>query len=274
MPPQLLISVRNANEAVVAVQHGADIVDIKDPTKGSLGRADKAVAAEIVAAVRSHTNQSRIPVTMALGDLGDDSEMQFEIPEGIDAVKLGLAGCDGSSTWKTDWAALKATSDNRTTGPPDWIAVIYADSRLAHSPSALEIVSTGAALGCRGVLLDTFTKQGATVWDFVDEPALHELASAAHDHNMFFALAGRLCINDLPRISGLPIDVVAVRSAVCVGDQRLSSVASQQVIDFRAALIEATCHHTQSDAQQKRNGQPATLPVASHMLSDTVRGQG
>ena len=37
--PRLLVSVRNAEEALMAVRGGADIIDVKEPSKGSLGRA-------------------------------------------------------------------------------------------------------------------------------------------------------------------------------------------------------------------------------------------
>ena len=36
--PQLLVSVRNATEAAAAVLGGADILDVKEPANGPLGR--------------------------------------------------------------------------------------------------------------------------------------------------------------------------------------------------------------------------------------------
>ncbi|MFM7835691.1 MAG: (5-formylfuran-3-yl)methyl phosphate synthase, partial [Planctomycetaceae bacterium] len=38
MTVRLLVSVRSADEAVVAATGGADIIDIKEPRHGSLGR--------------------------------------------------------------------------------------------------------------------------------------------------------------------------------------------------------------------------------------------
>ena len=35
--PQLVISVRDVNEALMAQRAGADVIDIKEPTRGSLG---------------------------------------------------------------------------------------------------------------------------------------------------------------------------------------------------------------------------------------------
>ena len=41
--PQLLVSVRSAGEAVDALAGGCQILDVKDPSRGSLGRADDSV---------------------------------------------------------------------------------------------------------------------------------------------------------------------------------------------------------------------------------------
>ena len=63
-PQGLLVSVRDADEAELAVTAGAAIIDVKEPTHGSLGRADVAVAAAVIAQVAG-----RAPVTLAGGEL-------------------------------------------------------------------------------------------------------------------------------------------------------------------------------------------------------------
>ncbi|MES1213307.1 MAG: (5-formylfuran-3-yl)methyl phosphate synthase, partial [Singulisphaera sp.] len=47
----LLVSVRDANEARDALLGGADLIDLKEPTRGSLGRVDSAMIGEVVAQV-------------------------------------------------------------------------------------------------------------------------------------------------------------------------------------------------------------------------------
>ena len=51
MTIQLLVSVRNAEEAVQAADSGADIIDVKEPEFGSLGFAGGATIREVVDAV-------------------------------------------------------------------------------------------------------------------------------------------------------------------------------------------------------------------------------
>ena len=45
---RLLVSVRSVEEAEAALAGGADLIDVKEPTRGSLGRADDAVIAAIL----------------------------------------------------------------------------------------------------------------------------------------------------------------------------------------------------------------------------------
>ena len=45
---RLLVSVRSAAEAEAALLGGADVIDVKEPDRGPLGRADDAVIAAVV----------------------------------------------------------------------------------------------------------------------------------------------------------------------------------------------------------------------------------
>src|SRR5437762_2077635 len=83
---ELLVSVRDVEEAEAALQGGAALIDIKEPSRGSLGRADDAVIRSIVAHVAM-----RRPVSAALGEWSDDKR---DLPDAeLTYVKWGLAGC-------------------------------------------------------------------------------------------------------------------------------------------------------------------------------------
>ncbi|MFM7109040.1 MAG: (5-formylfuran-3-yl)methyl phosphate synthase, partial [Planctomycetaceae bacterium] len=60
----LLVSVRDAAEAIEAVAGGAAIVDVKDPARGPLGGPSPAVAAAVAAVVAGRT-----PWPLACGEL-------------------------------------------------------------------------------------------------------------------------------------------------------------------------------------------------------------
>ena len=60
----LCVSVIDAGEARAAAAAGADIVDVKNPTEGSLG----APAPAVIAQVRAATPEE-LPVSVAIGDM-------------------------------------------------------------------------------------------------------------------------------------------------------------------------------------------------------------
>ena len=116
--PQLLVSVRSPIEAEAALMGGTALIDIKDPTRGALGRADDATVATVVAAVAG-----RRPVCAALGELQDFAAPP---PPGLALVKWGLSGLRGDPRWR---AKLEEAAAALTGAGP--VAVAYADHELA-----------------------------------------------------------------------------------------------------------------------------------------------
>jgi hypothetical protein len=78
--PRLLVSVRNAEEALMAARGGADIIDVKEPSKGSLGRASLENLLAIADALKQqqqHADRVKtepVPLSVALGEVQEWSE--------------------------------------------------------------------------------------------------------------------------------------------------------------------------------------------------------
>jgi uncharacterized protein (UPF0264 family) len=250
MSPLLLVSVRNANEAAIAVENEVDIVDIKDPSRGALGRADQAAVDFIVKAVEQHSGEHLPPVTMALGELQDMGEHVAAIPAGVSAVKLGLAGCRDRARWRPDWASIKSRLDARADCTPDWVAVIYADDQLAHAPAPQEVIAAAIDFGCRGVLVDTFSKSTGRLWDFVDPAQLTDWARLIHEMGMFLAVGGSIGPGDLQRLVQIPLDVVAIRGSVCVGGRREAALDGRRIREFRQ-LMDLAWHQEQPTSSRR-----------------------
>src|SRR5438128_2176152 len=86
----LLASVTGIDEAEVAVEGGADIVDLKDPSKGALGGLSVDVVRASVQALAG-----RRPVSAVTGDLPMEPDLVSAAARGIaqtgvDYVKVGL----------------------------------------------------------------------------------------------------------------------------------------------------------------------------------------
>jgi uncharacterized protein (UPF0264 family) len=225
----LLVSVRDAAEAAEAVEGGADIIDVKEPRQGSLGRAEPAAAVAVARVVAA-----RRPWTMACGELGGQSggEVGGEaeatgvaaISRHLDrvwsllaggalppaAVKIGLAGAAG-----TDWRRRLLTVFESLPFDSERVAVAYADWALARAPTPGEVIAAAAGLGCSTLLIDTFDKSSGGLFDCC-QPGLPAVwVAAARAAGLQVAVAGRISQDDIPAAWGLRPDVVALRSAVC-----------------------------------------------------------
>lgn len=221
---RLLVSVRSPEEAQKALAGGASVIDVKEPEQGPLGRA----SFETWRAVREVVPPD-VPLSVALGELPEWSEAARSAPPdafaGVAFRKLGLAR--SGVNWRRDWRAL------RESNPGPWIAVAYADWRLAKAPSADEVLDAAVeAPDIAGILLDTYTKTGPA-WHPDDWRSWVDRARAG---GLTVALAGGLTLEALPQLATLAPDIVAVRGAVCEDGDRGGGIDPRQVAQLAAAV--------------------------------------
>lgn len=240
--PRLLVSVRSAEEARLALRGGADFVDIKEPAAGSLGRSSPGVHVEVLGALRSEMDanpglQRSVVVTAALGEL-----MTSEAPEtytpvpGLVLYKLGLSGCARSDGWKEKldaWRVRVADSG------ADLAAVSYADHQVANAPDPREVLDYAIAGRFPFFLIDTFEKKGRSLTDFLSEGELGDLLRHAHGHDVLVALAGSLRLEDLRPLAALRTDVLAVRGAACERGQRELGIDARRIEEL-VSLLDGT----------------------------------
>ena len=119
---KLLVSVRSANEAEAALDGGADLIDVKEPHHGALGRTSVKVLREIAVAVAGRT-----PLSAALGELGEP--MDASVSTRSAPTTLPRSG----------WPAPAPTPSGENTGRPRRatsrrccaVGVCYADATHA-----------------------------------------------------------------------------------------------------------------------------------------------
>jgi (5-formylfuran-3-yl)methyl phosphate synthase len=227
----LLVSVRSPVEAQAAVAGGASIIDVKEPARGSLGRADSPVWQ----AVRTAVPRS-IPVSVALGEITEwISSDPPHIPEnawaGIDFCKLGLAVAPAD--WLKRWAQLRCKLQYQTTPFPEWVAVVYLDWQAARAPHPDAIIDAAAEMPeCRAVLFDTWRKQGGPRFD----PWLKTRVERVRDSGRLVALAGALDAAAIARLSSWRPDVFAIRGSACAQGDRLAAIDTDRVAQLVDAL--------------------------------------
>ncbi|MFH5805529.1 (5-formylfuran-3-yl)methyl phosphate synthase [Alienimonas sp. DA493] len=243
---QLLVSVRDAAEARAALAGGADVIDVKEPARGSLGRADEAVWDEVAALCAADGDSSRAAVSVALGEAAERPSLLETplIPAGVRWAKLGLAGLlppDAppvrNPQWVWDWLDARfqyeAIAAERRTF--QWVAVAYADHAACDAPAPEAVLAEAAPAGCVALLVDTFHKDGRGLFDHLSDERLTELGEQARRRGLTFALAGSLTIEDVPRALACGAEIVAVRGAACDGD-RTGRVSEAKVRALKDAV--------------------------------------
>jgi len=238
---QLLVSVRNATEALAALEGGADIIDVKEPRRGSLGMATPQTMQAVVDAVAG-----RCPVSVALGEFLENPPI-LQVPREVAFVKMGLAGLADAKGWGQPLSVKLAGAPRARP-----VAVIYADAEARGvSVPPIEDVIRWANDHAAGVLIDTIGKDGRGLFNTALGADLLANGVSAFRRRwtvqprLFIALAGSLFGEALDQAIGLAPEIVAVRGAACVGRERWGAIDGNRVRDI-ADLIAA--HNAQTAA--------------------------
>jgi (5-formylfuran-3-yl)methyl phosphate synthase len=203
----LLASVTGPDEALTALAHGADIIDLKDVSQDALAGLPLAEVRATVAAVAG-----RRPVSAVVGgDAVSADAMVAAVAmlgdSGIDYVKLPLGpGPDLPARLR----ALVPLARRL-----DLIGVMFADMGAGEA-----LIPLLAECGFAGVMLDTARKGSGRLLDHRDIAALSEFVAAGQAAGLMVGLAGSLEPPDIPRLLLLSPDLLGFRGALCAGRSR------------------------------------------------------
>lgn len=223
--PLLLVSVRNAQEAKLALAGGADIIDIKEPAHGPLGQADPAIWLAIEKVIAHQATLS-----IALGELVDHpspSAVLLELPRSAQFIKIGLQGMAADPQgWSNGLLAYRVAYPQAKL-----VAVAYWDAPSVNAPSPQAVLDWAIAHQAAAFLIDTADKQQPGLLASPhDQPRLQAMLAQAQSHHLPVALAGRLVDERLRMAIKLNPDIIGVRSAACHGHDR------QQIIDLAKVM--------------------------------------
>lgn len=204
---RLLVSVRDASEAIEALRGGAHIIDIKEPSAGSLGAATSRVWKEVLDVVPCH-----VPCSVALGELYQARELADHVAVRFRYVKIGLSRMAQVTEWVALWSDLA-----RRTGTADrWVAVVYADWQRAEAPSPEQVFRAAETHAARAVLWDTWQKD-QPICHWMNWHELKQWNDFAKSMGMTTAVAGSLTADMFHEAIAAGADILAVRGAACRG---------------------------------------------------------
>ena len=227
--PGLLVSVRSADEARIALAGGADVIDVKEPSRGSLGAASAVTVGEVVAAVGG-----RAPVSVACGEFLEGGDF-CGVVGGVSYAKVGLAGCATDADWPLRWRA----TISRWPAQVAPVAVAYADWRRAGAPTPEGVLAVAVETGCPALLVDTWDKSAGGLFDHWSPNDVASFCRHARSRNMPVVLAGSLQLAALEIAVRCGPNLVAVRGAACDGG-RNGAISPARVRAVRLALDQAT----------------------------------
>ena len=216
--PRILVSVRDAAEAEIAVRAGADLVDAKDPGRGALG----ALAVADVRAIAARVG-GRVATSAVAGEAGADAPVgavRAMAATGVDWVKVAVAHDAGDAVL----AGMAAAAPDRL------IAVLFAE---CGDPTGT--VARLARAGFGGAMIDTRGKDGLRLADHLPPRVLAAFAEVCRAHALLCGLAGSLRVSDVPLLARHGADYLGFRGGLCVGSDRRDALDPARVAAAVAA---------------------------------------
>lgn len=245
--PRLLVSVRDAAEALQAAAAGVDLIDAKEPADGALGAVPAATLRELVAALRAAGHAQPVSATVGDGPF-DEAELEARVRAtaacGVQWVKVGAGPDEARSVvalgrlqarLRAEQAAAEAAGRPRPL--PAWrglVPVLLADA-------GLDSCRLNAALrgGFPAVMLDTADKRGGSLLARRPAAELQAFVQAVQAGGAWAGLAGSLRLDELPALRGFGTDLLGFRGAAC-GGERSGRLDAGRLAALRAALRPAT----------------------------------
>lgn len=221
---RLLASVTNVEEALIALDGGADIIDLKNPSQGALGALSLDVIRAIVKVI-----DCRKPISATIGDLPMQPESMVEAVRatagtGVDIVKIGLFGHERHEE------CIRAIQPLAAQGIRI-VAVLFADDQPDFG-----LVPKLAHAGIHGVMLDTATKNGKRLRDHMNDEQLNSFVEQGHVRNLLVGLAGSLAISDVEALMQFDADYLGFRGALCHESERKAALDPERLSCLKDVL--------------------------------------
>lgn len=220
----LLASVTSVEEAIIALQGGVDIIDLKNPLSGALGALPHHTISAIVSAINSQT-----VISATVGDLQPNKD---DIPTAVqrmadcqvDIIKIGFF-----AALEDNIALIKSLQP--LAQQHQLVAVLFAD----HAPQD-GLLEPLAASGFYGVMLDTAGKQQGGLRNFKSDASLQSFIQHSRQLGLKTGLAGKLSIQDIAPLGALQADYLGFRSALCDAALRTNAIDPLKITHIRAEM--------------------------------------
>ncbi len=213
-----LASVDNLQDAITVSEHGANIIDLKDPSQGALGGLTLDSIHEIV----DHLWEKSI-VSATVGDLEADVALVLDRIEkvadtGVDYVKVGMFSQQHINN------CLPAFEYHARRGIKI-IAVLFADIEF----DIQQTVKMCKKAHLSGVMMDTAGKNAGSLLLHREITELSRFIQSAKNLGLITGLAGSLREKDIKTLLPINPDYIGFRTALCENHIRTAPVSKHLV---------------------------------------------
>lgn len=220
---QLLISVKNVKETLIALDAGVDIIDLKDPDNGALGALDIVTSANILQAVSGAAIVSATAGEhhASLSELVFDIRTRVEI--GADIVKIAVSELFYEADFLIEMAKL-------TNEGIKIVAVFFADELID-----LDLLKKIQQTGFFGAMLDTNNKQQNLLQSLTTSD-LQIFTQKCNQQQLKYGFAGSLKLQDIESLIKFNPTYIGFRGGVCEDNMRKSALSPCKVIEVKNML--------------------------------------
>lgn len=235
---QLLISVKNAEEASMALLNGVDVIDLKDPSVGALGALTDVIVEQVVVAV---DGRALVSATIGEGHESVDAltrSIQTRAALGVDIVKIAVSELFNQQQFYVE--LLKLTEQG-----VKLVAVFFADGVVD-----LELILKLQQAGFYGAMLDTQNKK-FSLMDAQPINSLNRFVLACKQSQLVSGLAGSVKAKHVNALLEISPAFIGLRGGVCENHVRASELSISKVNEVKSMLLN---YNTKSADSLKTSG--------------------
>lgn len=220
---QLLISVKNVEEALQALEVGVDIVDLKDPNVGALGALGLHPTERIVLAING---RGLLSATVGENHASLDElivSVQARAHMGVDIIKIGVSALFYTADFFTEMRKL-------TGAGAKIVAVFFVDEEIDFN-----LLETLQKIGFYGAMLDTQTKQFSLL-EILTQAEISKFVHLCSNFDLVSGLAGSLKAQHIEIIREINPTYIGFRGGVCENLKRESALSENKVVEVKSML--------------------------------------
>lgn len=214
-------------EAKIALDNGADIIDLKNPHKGALGALPISLVQSITQFVQQYRPNTIISAT--IGDVPMQPQLlQAHVMEmaktNVGFIKIGFFEADD---YQECLSALQLLTQNGL----KLIAVLFAEYTYPQT-----LINALHKTGFVGIMLDTANKNGCTLLDHYSKEALQFFTQEVQSLALLLGFAGSLKSQHIVSFKHLAPTYLGFRGGVCENNQRTQHLNADKIWMLKSTL--------------------------------------